>query len=129
MTQATTAAGQATAGATPGPWHALDQRNSTLRAQGWEGPEQDAILIVNYPPAEIKAGHCDCIVARIEFRNRAEKLGDGNMADGRLIAAAPELLEAAQKALKYIANTEGELGITLGSGDALRAAIARATGK
>lgn len=38
----------------------------------------------------------------------------------------PELLEAAQKALNYIANTESELGITLGSGDVLRAAIAKA---
>lgn len=48
--------------------------------------------------------------------------------DARLIAASPDLLEAAQKALNYIANTEGELGITLGAGDALRAAIAKATG-
>lgn len=46
-----------------------------------------------------------------------------------LFAAAPELLAAAQKALNYVANTEGELGITLDSGDALRAAIAKATGQ
>ena len=31
---------------------------------------------------------------------------------------------AARKALNYIENTEGELGITLTSGDALRAALA-----
>lgn len=42
-----------------------------------------------------------------------------------LFAAAPELLEAAQKALNYISNTESELGITLDSGDALRAALAK----
>ena len=49
-------------------------------------------------------------------------------ANARLILAAPELLEAAQKALNYIANTENELGMTLGSGDMLRDAIAKATG-
>jgi hypothetical protein len=47
----------------------------------------------------------------------------------RLAAATPDLLEAAKKALNYIANTEGELGIKLDSGDALRAAIARAEGR
>lgn len=40
-----------------------------------------------------------------------------------------ELLAAAKRALNFIANTEGELGITLDSGDALRAAIAKATGE
>jgi len=44
----------------------------------------------------------------------------------RLIAAAPDLLAAAEKALNFIANTERELGITLDSGDAIRAAIAKA---
>ena len=48
-------------------------------------------------------------------------------ANARLIAAAPELLDAAQRALNYITNTESEFGITLGSGDMLRAAIAKAT--
>jgi len=43
-----------------------------------------------------------------------------------LIGAAPALLAAAEKALNYITNTEGEWGITLDSGDALRAAIALA---
>lgn len=35
------------------------------------------------------------------------------------------LERAAGKALNYIANTEGELGIKLDSGDALRAALAK----
>ncbi len=62
-------------------------------------------------------------------------------ANARLIAAAPEtaaerdrlrevnaaLLEALKKALNFIKNTEQELGITLDSGDAARAAIAKAT--
>jgi hypothetical protein len=50
-------------------------------------------------------------------------------ANARLIAAAPDLLAAAQGALNYIENTESELGITLYSGDWLRAAIAKATGQ
>jgi hypothetical protein len=47
----------------------------------------------------------------------------------RVRQAAPELLAAAKRALNYIENTEGELGITLDSGNALRAAIAKAEGR
>jgi len=43
--------------------------------------------------------------------------------------AAPDLLKAAQKALNFIENTEGEMGESLDSGDALRAAITRALGE
>lgn len=49
--------------------------------------------------------------------------------DARLIAASPELLKAAKRALRFIANTEGEMGETLESGDMLRAAIAKAIGE
>ena len=49
--------------------------------------------------------------------------------DARLIAAAPDLLDAARRALNFIENTEDEFGDNLPSGDALRAAIARATGE
>lgn len=45
-----------------------------------------------------------------------------------VFAAAPPLLRAAERALNYIENTEGELGIALESGDMLRAAIAKAKG-
>lgn len=58
----------------------------------------------------------------------AGEYGIESEADARLIAASPDLLEAAVKALNFIANTETELGITLDSGDALRAAIAKAGG-
>ena len=51
------------------------------------------------------------------------------LANARLIAAAPDLLEAARRALNFIENTEDEFGDNLPSGDALRAAIARATGE
>jgi hypothetical protein len=37
-----------------------------------------------------------------------------------------EFLDAARKALNFIANTESELNIKLASGDALRAVIAKA---
>jgi hypothetical protein len=40
-----------------------------------------------------------------------------------------DLLDAARRALNFIQNTEGEFGDSLPSGDALRAAIARATGE
>jgi len=47
-------------------------------------------------------------------------------ANAWLMAAAPDMLDALRKALNFIENTEGELGITLESGDAVRAAIAKA---
>lgn len=47
--------------------------------------------------------------------------------DARLIAAAPELLDAARKALNFIENTESELGIQSITGNALRTAIDKAT--
>lgn len=45
-----------------------------------------------------------------------------------LVPAAPSpevraLVEAAKSGLRFIENTEGELGIVLGCGDALRAAL------
>jgi hypothetical protein len=51
------------------------------------------------------------------------------VANAHLIAAAPDLLEAAQRALNYIANTESEMGTTFATGDMLRAAIAKALGE
>jgi hypothetical protein len=52
-----------------------------------------------------------------------------DLANARLIASSPKLLAACKKALNFIENTEGELEITLGSGDALRAAISEAKGE
>lgn len=54
---------------------------------------------------------------------------DMSDANARLIAAAPDLLAAAQRALNFIENTEGEFGAILPSGDALRAAISKATSR
>jgi len=47
----------------------------------------------------------------------------------RIREAAPELLAAAERALNFITNTEGEMGEALESGDMLRAAIAKARGE
>ena len=70
----------------------------------------------------------DALAVAVSGReHHADWFADIDHPDARLISAAPELLEAAQKALNYIANTESELGVTLDSGDALRAAIAKAT--
>ena len=46
----------------------------------------------------------------------------------QLLGSAAELVAAARKALNFIENTESEMGEPLNSGDALRAAIAKATG-
>lgn len=50
-------------------------------------------------------------------------------ANARLIAAAPDMAEALEKALNFITNTESEMGETLPCGDAARAALAKAEGR
>lgn len=54
---------------------------------------------------------------------------DESAANARLIAAAPDLLEALERCLNFIENTESEMGDTLECGDKARAAIARAKGE
>ena len=51
------------------------------------------------------------------------------LANARLIAAAPDVTEALKSCLNYIENTESELGIRLTCGDAARAALAKAEGR
>ena len=50
-------------------------------------------------------------------------------ANAHLIAAAPDMAEALEKALNFITNTESEMGETLPCGDAARAALAKARGE
>ena len=92
------------AGFTPGPWFVLDQRASTQRSQGFVIPGHDVILISSYAPSEINREHCDCIIARIDFSNRPEELGESNFADAKLIAAAPELYEQLVEAERLLSN-------------------------
>ena len=51
------------------------------------------------------------------------------IAEAHLIAAAPDLYAALEKALNFITNTESEMGETLPCGDAARAALAKARGE
>ena len=51
------------------------------------------------------------------------------IAEAHLIAAAPDMAEALEKALNFITNTESEMGETLPCGDAARAALAKARGE
>ena len=51
-----------------------------------------------------------------------------NDADWHLIAAAPDLLDALERCLNFIANTESEMGETLPCGDQARTAITKAKG-
>ena len=84
---------------TPGPWHVINEWN------------------VSGPEYEVANGS---IMVRDD---------DESAANARIIAAAPDLLEALEMALNFIANTESEMGETLQSGDAARAAIAKARGQ
>jgi hypothetical protein len=94
---------------TPGPWHVSGIRHSGDLRIGPDtrlhavGPDGDAVCMVFFDM----------------------ETGTGWF-DARLIASAPDLLEAAEQALNFIENTESELGITLESGIMLRAAIKRA---
>lgn len=74
--------------------------------------------------AEIECDQGDAVTAAVfgKTKEDAEQRA-------RLMAASPQLLEAAERALNFITNVESEIGDTLESGDLLRAAIARARGQ
>ena len=85
---------------TPGPW----------RATTHDHPEQG--VYAGYRIAKMTGGEIQ--------RDRA---------NANLIAAAPDLYAALEKALNFITNTESEMGETLPCGDAARAALAKARGE
>jgi len=85
---------------TPGPW----------RATTHDHPEQG--VYAGYRIAKMTGGEIQ--------RDRA---------NAHLIAAAPDMAEALEKALNFITNTESEMGETLPCGDAARAALAKARGE
>lgn len=110
---------------TPGPWEPVTQ------ARGWgvdPADNEDSGTCVWH---EIAAG--EKVVAIAVDGNpgwgTATPLLDAN---ARLIAAAPDLLAAAQRALPYLADLVARSGLEAGFGDrlaydALEAAIAKAT--
>lgn len=126
---------------TPGPWFVRDFRASEMKRLGWEGEFVDRILITNKDGAGIS--DCvgkDCVIARITLDNRPfhELLGEGNLADARLMAAAPDLLDAVNSLLGLLQLVSGrpdipsEVRDALRSGhriDEARAAIAKASGE
>jgi hypothetical protein len=124
---------------TPGPWFVRDFRESYMRELGWTGPSIDRILITNKTGSEIveSAGE-NCVVARIQFDNRTEPLGESNLADACLIAAAPELLDGCKALLGLLELIGGRDDVSTELRDVLatnhrvaeaRAAIAKAEGR
>ncbi|MFZ2252660.1 MAG: hypothetical protein WAW13_00630 [Minisyncoccia bacterium] len=78
-----------------------------MKRLGWVGPSVDRILIVNKTGSEIvESGGENCVVARIQFDNRAEPLGESNLADAWLMAAAPEMADTLDR--MTITIIEGE---------------------
>jgi hypothetical protein len=68
-------------------------------------------------------------IARLQSAEHIYGIGkDELIANARLIAAAPDMLEALKLCANFIANTESELGMTLPCGELARAAIAKAEG-
>ncbi len=103
---------------TPGPWRV---EYETTLVWGNCDQEDTSSCGMGYPIAE----------ARITPSGYWAKKPDcfEGEANAHLIAAAPELYEAVLKALSYIENTERLWGITLSSGDELRAVLAKARGE
>ena len=99
---------------TPGPWQIKSQHEPHLIIANVDGETVAGVTSYSFD-----------FIASLEDEYGEMTSG----ANARLVLAAPELLEAAQRTLNSIANTEGELAMTLESGDMLRAAIAKATGR
>ena len=103
---------------TPGPWSLLVEQSyrsectvATIEQEGEDLPYRGMIARLQ------SAEHIDGIAA------------DELTANAHLIAAAPDLYVALEKALNFITNTESEMGKTLPCGDAARAALAKARGE
>lgn len=96
---------------TPGPWSA------SCAEQGWVVEDANGNLIANIGQDDIESG-------------------DNCSEDARLIAAAPELLEALQYALPYLEafiphprnGVNADCSVDVNCVDRARAAIAKATG-
>lgn len=94
---------------TKGPW-----------AAKWSKYEEDNFIVqAGMPSNRVLA----------QFDGDGDGPDDQSLADAHLIAAAPDMAEALEKALNFITNTESEMGETLPCGDAARAALAKARGQ
>lgn len=78
---------------------------------------RNAVTIRKYMPHQIDMASADCRKLQAGYTKAEKAIRD----------AASELLAACRLALNFIENTEGEIGEKLNSGDALRAAITKAT--
>jgi hypothetical protein len=111
---------------TPGPWiyhGSVHEIGTTYRESDrlWAGSVSPYQSSRPYRGTICHIQSCDHIpngISRDEAR-----------ANARLIAAAPDMLDALRRCLNYIESTEGEFGIQMESGDIARAAIAKAEGK
>jgi hypothetical protein len=103
---------------TPGPWRiVIDDDGNSLSGRPMiaAAPELDCAIV-----------HWDGFEQEFWESARGKKEMHAN---ARLIAAAPDLLEALERCLNFIENTESEMGDTLECGDKARAAIAKAKGE
>lgn len=87
---------------TPGPWRVSYERGTT----------------------QIKAADNESLMCNEAYYPWVPE----NDADWHLIASAPDLLVALERAINFIENTESEMGERMECGDIARAAIAKARG-
>ncbi len=76
----------------------------------------------------IKAGTDYDISPTLASRSKWKSDAERSNANARLIAAAPELLEALEDCLRWIEADEWTYGRTFSTGDRIRTAIEKATG-
>ena len=103
---------------TPGPWHIIIDDDGN--------PLSGRPMVAAEPELDCAIVHWDGFKQRFWESARGEKEMHAN---ARLIAASPCLLEALERCLNFIENTESEMGDTLECGEQARAAIAKAKGE
>ena len=102
---------------TPGPWEVIIDDDGN--------PLSGRPMVAATPELDCAIVHWDGFVQPYWRSARGDKEIHAN---ARLIAAAPDLLEALERCLNFIENSESEMGETLPCGEYARAAIARAKG-
>ena len=101
---------------TPAPW--------VLKIRPAEHDDNVTVAEIEQPRSVKYRG----AVTRMQSAEHIYGIGrDELIANARLIAAAPDMLEALKRCENYIANTESAIGIALPCGETARAAITKAT--